>query len=161
MALNSNALVSVADLVGYIGDAQENVELFSIYHASDGGAVLSATAEVTNANTLVLISTTTTETIDLSTEASLTSLETTVEALTTPHDWVMTVQPGKGLVDPDGALEVKAIASALLAPAAQFVAEKVKSDMLLNAGIANIGAPNAAPATGEIPPKKYSHFDDW
>ena len=48
------------------------------------------------------------------------------------------------------------------APAAQFVAEKVKSDMLLNAGIANIGAPNGAPATcDEVPPTKYSNFNGW
>lgn len=100
MALNANALTTVNDLLSYIGESVPSQELLSIYHDQSAGAT-AATIGI-SAGTLTLIVTggtnAGTETITLSSHATVTALVAAINALS--KGWVASVEGGNANADP-------------------------------------------------------------
>lgn len=121
MSLNSNALTTVNDLVAYMAHTLPAEEMLSIYHPGAAGQT-AATVEVTILGTLVLVITggpyAGTETLTLSTYATITALKTAIDALS--DTWVATIL-GTGNDDPTK-LDVLAATDANLAANIQYLA---------------------------------------
>lgn len=100
MALNSNALTTVDDLLSYMGGFLPASELFSVYHNQQESAT-AATIKVA-AGTITLTVTggvnAGTEQLTLSAYASVTALVAAILAL--DKGWVPTVEGGAGSADP-------------------------------------------------------------
>lgn len=116
MALNSNAMTTVDDLLSYMGESLPASELFSIYHDESDSAT-AATVRISGALILTITggANAGVEVLALSSYASVTAL--VAAALALDKGWVATVEGGSGSADPanlDALITVSAFGSAAI-----------------------------------------------
>lgn len=121
MALNSNALTTVNDLLAYMGTSLPSTELFSIYHDESDSAT-AATVQVTSTVLQLVVTTGAnagTYSLTLSGYASVTALVAAINVA--DIGFLATVEAGNGATDPTE-LDVLAAVSCFGAAAVQYPA---------------------------------------
>lgn len=120
MALNSNAMTTVDNLLSYMGESLPASELFSIYHDKGNSATAATVKAVGGLITLVVTggANAGTELLTLSSYASVTALVAAILALN--KGWVVTVEGGSGSADPTALVAPSSTTNAYGVAATQY-----------------------------------------
>lgn len=117
MALNSDALTTVDDLLSYMGESLPTSELFSVYHDESDSATAATIRVLGGVLSMVITggANAGTENFGFSSYASVTALVAAINAL--DKGWVATVEGGSGSADPanlDALVSVSAFGSSAI-----------------------------------------------